>query len=214
MEITPQTYKPLTEKLKYLGITTIFFDIGEVILHVDHQFLVDEIEKKSPLKKETIGQQILGDGNMVLSHIGQIDDKAYFENMVEYLEFDGDWNDMMELWNSMLIKLHRREEEMEALKKLLPCGIISNIPPYHVKEVEDRFNFVPGCKWVIYSCDVGYVKPREEIFHAALKESGKKASECLLLDDRADNIAKAKEMGFHAIQVFPEDSLKDCIERL
>jgi putative hydrolase of the HAD superfamily len=214
MEITPQAYQPLADKLKSRGITTIFFDIGEVILHVDTQHLVDEIAKRSPLEQQVIGERILADGNMVLSHIGQIEDEAYFQKMVEYLEFDGGWEEMMQLWESMLKKLHRREEEMEALKALMPCGIISNIPPYHVKEVEGNFNFVPGCEWVIYSCDVGYVKPREEIFHAALEKSGKEASECLLLDDRADNIAKAKEMGFHTVQVFPEDYLKDCIERL
>lgn len=201
------------EKLQKLGIRVLFFDIGEVLVHVNKQFLIEKIKERSSLDEATLIERILGDGNMVLSHIGEITDEAYFKHLVELTEYSGTPAEMKRHWQDMLELLKERVAEQQTLAQNYPCGIISNITPYHVEAVENRWDLGNGFRWVIYSCDVGYVKPRKEIYEIALQQSGYTAEECFFWDDRADNVETARELGFHAEQIFPEDTLEACILR-
>jgi epoxide hydrolase-like predicted phosphatase len=53
---------------------------------------------------------------------------------------------------------------------------------------------------IIISSDHGMVKPDEEIFRFALQRSAAKAEECVFIDDREENVATARALGFHAIR--------------
>lgn len=53
---------------------------------------------------------------------------------------------------------------------------------------------------VIISCDVGMRKPEPEIYKLMLQKLGLQAEECIFVDNRSDNIAAAKALGFHTVQ--------------
>jgi epoxide hydrolase-like predicted phosphatase len=54
---------------------------------------------------------------------------------------------------------------------------------------------------VVDSSEVGMRKPEPEIFHLTLKRLGVEPEEAVLLDDMRVNVAAARELGLHAIQV-------------
>ena len=51
----------------------------------------------------------------------------------------------------------------------------------------------------IVSCEVGMMKPEKEIFELALKKLNRKAEECVLIDDRAEQLETPAKMGFKVI---------------
>lgn len=52
---------------------------------------------------------------------------------------------------------------------------------------------------VILSCDVGMIKPDPRIFLLMSQKLGVQPSECVMIDDRAENIAGAKSIGMQGI---------------
>lgn len=64
-----------------------------------------------------------------------------------------------------------------------------------------RLSFLPLVDGAVISYEVQIVKPEPGIYEALLTKYGLKAEECLFLDDRADNIEAAKQLGFHGIVV-------------
>lgn len=60
---------------------------------------------------------------------------------------------------------------------------------------------MPQIDWdyVIKSCDYGFVKPERELFDIALKKTGLKADEVLLIDDIQENCDKAIENGWRSM---------------
>jgi putative hydrolase of the HAD superfamily len=60
--------------------------------------------------------------------------------------------------------------------------------------VTDAFDAVAN------SADVGFTKPRREMYDAACKLAGVSPTECVLVDDRAGNVDRARDLGMIAIQ--------------
>lgn len=64
-----------------------------------------------------------------------------------------------------------------------------------------RLSFLPLVDGGVISYEVQSVKPEPDIYEALLAKYNLKAEESVFLDDRADNVAAAKALGFHGIVV-------------
>ena len=74
-----------------------------------------------------------------------------------------------------------------------------------------RLSFLPLVDGGVISYEVKIVKPEPGIYEALLNKYYLKAEECVFLDDRADNIAAAEQLGFHGIVV---ESYEQVIKKL
>ena len=64
-----------------------------------------------------------------------------------------------------------------------------------------RLSFLPLVDGAVISYEVHIIKPDCEIYQILLDKYQLKAEECVFLDDRAENIAAAEQLGFHGIVV-------------
>ncbi len=76
-------------------------------------------------------------------------------------------------------------------------GIISNIDSASVKVVEG-FGIHEPFDEVVYSCDVGFIKPERQIYDIALERLGVLPHDAIFIDDRPENVAAARDYGFAA----------------
>ena len=74
-----------------------------------------------------------------------------------------------------------------------------------------RLSFLPLVDGGVISYEVKIVKPEPGIYEALLTKYNLVAGECVFLDDRAENIAAAEQLGFHGIVV---ESYKQAEEAL
>ena len=74
-----------------------------------------------------------------------------------------------------------------------------------------RLSFLPLVDGSVISYEVQIVKPENGIYEALLAKYNLKAEESVFLDDRADNITAAEQLGFHGIVV---ESFKQAAEAL
>lgn len=64
---------------------------------------------------------------------------------------------------------------------------------------------------VIFSCELGIVKPEQGIFARALERLGLPAGECLFVDDSPANVAAAKAMGMSAVHFRSLEDLRGAL---
>jgi len=76
----------------------------------------------------------------------------------------------------------------------LATAILSNSPP----EITDRFRSYPwmaGFDRLVFSSEVGVVKPELQIFELVIAELRVDPSDAVVIDDRAENIEAARSLG-------------------
>ena len=79
-----------------------------------------------------------------------------------------------------------------------PVGILSNLPRDVLDHCSERFSWWREFDFGVFSCEVGFVKPQEEIYHALVEASGCEAGHLLFIDDRAGNVEAARRAGLGA----------------
>jgi putative hydrolase of the HAD superfamily len=57
----------------------------------------------------------------------------------------------------------------------------------------------PEFDHLTFSCDLGVVKPRPEIYESCLEGLGVSPQDTLFFDDRGDNVGAAHALGIHAV---------------
>jgi FMN phosphatase YigB (HAD superfamily) len=81
-------------------------------------------------------------------------------------------------------------------------AILSNMPPDTLRFIRasDSLRFIEDFDVTVYSCDYALIKPDARLFRICLDLLGAAASECLFVDDNADNVDAARALGFAGIR--------------
>lgn len=94
-------------------------------------------------------------------------------------------------------------ESVDILRRLKAAGCplygLSNWPAEKFELVRPDYEFFGWFDSIVISGAVGVAKPDRRIFELLLAQIGRPASECLLIDDSAANIAAAQALGFQTI---------------
>lgn len=77
-----------------------------------------------------------------------------------------------------------------------------------------RLSFLPLVDGGVISYEVKIVKPEPGIYEALLAKYRLKAEESVFLDDRAENIAAAEQLGFHGIVVESFEQAKEELKKV
>jgi putative hydrolase of the HAD superfamily len=102
---------------------------------------------------------------------------------------------------------------IENLKGKYKLAIISNVSELHAR-LKRGMEFYSHFDAAILSHEVGAIKPQKEIFAHALKKLNLRAYECIFIDDKAENIAAAKALGFTAINFKNAEQLASELKAL
>ena len=107
---------------------------------------------------------------------------------------------MTDAWTEYLGVLNR--PLVEYFGKLRPryrTGIISNSFVGAREREQAAYAFQDLCDTIVYSHEVGYLKPDAAIYRLACERLGVAASEVLFLDDLRANVEAARALGMHGI---------------
>lgn len=94
-------------------------------------------------------------------------------------------------------------ESIEIVHALKDAGwrlyLLSNFSLEKFKLIEHKYPVLECFDLKIISGEQKTVKPEAEIFHITLQKIGRKAEECLFIDDSLPNIETASQLGFQTI---------------
>lgn len=110
------------------------------------------------------------------------------------------------------------QESIDILWTLKQAGYpvygLSNWSVETFRRIRPKYAFLSWFDDILLSGEVKLVKPDERFFQVFLDRIGRKAQECLLVDDSIENITAARQMGFDAIHFqSPEQLARELCQR-
>ncbi|MBO9616226.1 MAG: HAD family phosphatase [Dyadobacter sp.] len=191
-------------------IRNIIFDLGDVILNIDVPIASKSFAELSGREQHEIFT-IFKESEVFRQFETGLMDEPTFRNYVrEILNFPDLSDEAIDTaWNSLLLDLP--PERVELLKKLATkyrLFLLSNTSSIHITQVNKILEASTGVEKledlfeiVFLSYEMGLMKPDTRIYQEVLDKAGLKAEETLFLDDNADNIRSAAQLGIETIHV-------------
>jgi len=197
-------------------ITTIFFDIGGVLLNIHpertFQYLSDCIDTEPDDIKNNFPWDAHNDYEK-----GRLTNKEWF------IAFKDSFpqpcclkeSDFWHAWQLLLGEEKRTVQLLKTLSDTYFTWLLSNTNPKHIQdEIEKRYLFPQLIDGAVYSFNVGLRKPHKEIYLTAAELAGTKPANSIFIDDMAENIDAATEVGFIGIQYFSSEQLIEDLTQL
>lgn len=183
-------------------IKAVFFDMGGVTVSMVIEEINAEIKKQFRLEEVSI----LGTHSHIYELFdqlekGTIDDKTFWERFAKNVDrpLPENWPD---IFTNALKHSHFSPKMKKIIRQLRQKGLIvavlSNVPE-SMGNRHHRLGHYALFDHLTLSYEVGYRKPHEQIYFHALETVNVKPEESLFIDDRLENVEKARELGMHAI---------------
>ena len=190
-------------------ITGIFFDIGGVLLNIHPERTIQHLNNCTGISKEIIKTAFSHEINNKYEK-GEINNQEYFQSIKRALPKTDSLCEP-DFWEALGMLLGEETSVSPVLRscsKHIPIWLLSNTNPYHIERWAKRFSFLPLVTGAVFSYDVGYRKPDEDIFRIALNLAGKNPEEIFFIDDDLKNINQARKIGLISHHFTSVESLK------
>jgi epoxide hydrolase-like predicted phosphatase len=115
---------------------------------------------------------------------------------------DADVSKLMgDAWTEYLGTLnHELARYFGSLRPRVRTGILSNSFVGAREREQELYDFEDMCDVIVYSHEVGWMKPDPRIYHAACDRLGCAPQDAVLLDDLPANVDGARALGMHAVR--------------
>lgn len=182
-----------------MPITTIIFDIGNVILHFDYLRAARRFEEATQLPLETIEKHFYFSELERLYSKGKVSSDGFFDTLKRELDLKIDFETFAAIWNDIFWLNHSVEDLIKALKGKYRLAAITNTTDLHFRYWLDNFPVLGLIEKFFPSHELGMRKPDPELFRAALKELNAKPEETVFVDDMEENAHAAQALGMRTV---------------
>lgn len=194
-------------------ISTIFFDIGNVLVGFDHNRIWQRLADFSPYSPQDIQQRIQETRLMPLHETGKLSPQQLFHALQQLLQLGAalSYQQFSLLWADIFWENPPIIDLAEQLRGRYTTGLLSNTGEIHWNWLVSRFAIFRQIDLRILSFQVGCMKPDPQIFHAALRQAQAQPEECAYFDDLQANIEASQKIGVHGILMqSPEQVREEC----
>lgn len=190
-------------------LKNIVFDLGNVLVKFDsNELIYSFFNERQEEVKSFFFDSLWNEYDQGLYSVEEMIEKG----VKQFPELELSIKKLMCHWTEFVIPLKDNVAFIKDLKRLgYNVYILSNIPEDDTKYLRSCgvFDNIDGG---VFSYEYKKIKPDPEIFHILLKKYDLKASECLFLDDRKDNVVTASNLGFETIEVKDSSKVIDLIK--
>ena len=197
------------KKLKYL-----IFDLGGVIVDLDMQKTYHQLGAISGLHPDKIKTDYWGLEPFKLYETGRISDDEFRSFLRDFLKFEGDDQLLDEAWNAMILGVPAEKLALlQRLRKDHELFLLSNTNFIHMNCVRQKLlphgvdSFDNFFDKQYYSHLINMRKPDTEIYQYVLDDNNLDPKYTLFIDDNADNIKGAANLGIQTLHVNHEEAL-------
>jgi putative hydrolase of the HAD superfamily len=195
-----------------MKISAVCFDLGKVLLHFDWKIMLERIAQKSPLSPDEISRLLKEDPQAIVYETGGITSAKFFAHLKKRLHYKGNARELRACFSEIFTPLADHIALAALLAPHYPLAIISNTNEAHIVHAEATYSFFTLFHARIYSHEVHLMKPRREIYQAALTAlGGIDPLEALFIDDLEANILGASKLGWQTIHLRPDVDLRQAL---
>jgi len=195
------------------GSKAIIFDLGGVIVHVDHMRYADTFAGLCGQPAREIRDFICLELHPSYNS-GQMAPQQFFETVetrfglgIPFDEFAAIYADIFELNEETAGLLQR-------LKRKYPLCLLSNTDPLHWEYELRKFEILSVFDHLVLSFAVDCAKPDPEIYRRALALCDVQPAQAVFIDDVPEYVEGAKAVGLNAIRFLSAAQVERDLKRL
>ncbi len=178
----------------------ILFDLGRVLINFDFQRGYRALAGLCPYAAEEIPRRLAGTGLVERFETGLVEPHDFVDQMRRILELKVDYDQFRGIWSSIFTDILIPENMLEGLRRRHRLVLVSNTNALHFEMIRENYgHLLRHFDDLVLSYEVHAMKPRPEIFQAAVERAGCRPEECFYTDDIAAYIEGARRMGIDAV---------------
>lgn len=178
----------------------IFFDLGRVLIHFDFRRGYRALEGLCPYAAEEIPKRLAGSGLVERFETGLVEPRDFVAQLCAILDLKVGYDQFRQIWSSIFTEELIPERMLEGLRRNYKLVLVSNTNALHFEMLSDSYHhLLRHFDHLVLSHEVRAMKPRPEIFRAALGYAGCLPEECFYTDDIADYVAAARKLGIDGV---------------
>jgi HAD superfamily hydrolase (TIGR01509 family) len=190
------------------GLETILFDMGNVLIFHDSALLLRRMGALAGLAPEEVERRLRTDV-WKRADVGAITGEQLQRETCERLGIELDEPQFAALWNCHFTLNTEFLPQVEALVGRVRLLLLSNTNALHAHYCQQQLPVLQRFDELLFSCDLGCVKPDPQIFRIALERAGTAPEATAFFDDIPEFVAGARALGIRAevfagAQGFPE----------
>jgi len=178
----------------------IIFDLGRVLVDFDFQRGFQALEGVCPYDAAEIRRRIAATDLVERFETGLIEPPDFVAQLSRILSLDIGYAGFCKLWSSIFTDPLVPEAMLEGLAARYKLLLLSNTNAIHFEMIRENYPMLRHFHQRILSYEVHAMKPRREIFQAALELCGCRPEECFYTDDIAAYVEAAQGLGMDAVQ--------------
>lgn len=185
-----------------LSITTIFCDIGNVLMGFEHARIWQHLATVSAYSPDVIQQRIQAQDFLLRHEIGEISSEELFQRVRLLLDLvpSVSFEQFCRFWGKIFWPQDAVIDLADALCQQYQVMLLSNTNDIHWTYLVENFPIFSRVHDAILSFQVGALKPDPKIYAEALRRANAQANQCVFLDDVLVNVQAAQTLGIHGIQ--------------
>ena len=179
------------------GIDTVIFDLGNVLVFHDNELLFRRLGERSGMSgadvAEALRERTLWEG----TNRGWLDAAGIHREVCRALGLDIDAEEFAGLWSC-----HFRINEpvlplVDGLVGKVKLVLLSNTNALHTAYLRPRLPLLERFDHLLFSNEVGLVKPEREFYEEALARASAAAHATAFFDDHPPFVEAARALGIH-----------------
>jgi glucose-1-phosphatase len=191
------------------SIKLITFDLGNVLVKVDHMEFCRRLAVLTPLTAEDVYDYVFNGSLEPDYDTGKMTSREFYQQIIEQFKVAIDFDRFARWWNSLFSPIPEMEEVVAELAKKYPLFLLSNTNAVHFEYIFNTYPVLRHFSKFVLSYEVGSRKPDKGIYEYLIRQSGKSPWEILFIDDKLTFVAAAREHGIHAWQFTSCDAVKE-----
>ena len=179
----------------------LLFDFGNVICRLNPRRLVLALSSLSGKTPREIFQRVAEAAPISRDYeLGLLTSEEFLEQISVLLEHRFETAAFIRAFNAIFTPIDSTHLLLRRLQGRYSLGLVSNTNAWHAEYTIRRCDIYPLFDAVSLSFEVKAFKPDPRLLEDALRKLGLLATECVFIDDLAENVAGAKQMGMHGIR--------------
>ncbi len=200
------------------ALKNIIFDLGGVLLNIDYNLTEEAFRQLGFTNFAGMYSQFTADDTFKKLETGLIDSEEFYIRMkkaagsqhVTEEQIETAWNKMLLTWRTGSVAFLR------TLSSTYKIYLLSNTNAIHLSSFNKIFKDATGISNGIdhlftkayYSHKINLRKPNENVFEFVAKDANIKIEETLFVDDSANNIETARQMGFKTHLLLAQENIE------
>jgi HAD superfamily hydrolase (TIGR01509 family) len=179
---------------------TVVFDLGKVLLDFDYSKSSRLFAARSKASAADVEKLINHSPLLYRYETGLMTREEFYREVSATTDFEGTIEEFGEIFADIFEPIPEMVELQATLRKRgIPTFIFSNTNDLAIGHIRRKYPFFGNFDGYVLSYEHGAMKPAAKLYEVVESETGRRGSQIIYLDDRAENVAAGTARGWRAI---------------